>query len=450
MTDKRRGASSSTSHPIRSTASSRSSSIIAPPPRAQLGNASASSVLENDDASSIKSREGSIKEQREGSIKDKDYSSSSGTAALLKEKDEKISELKRGLIEIEAEFARQVERLSQNESETAAFWQSKHSTLNQQFLRTDTELRLLRAEMELREGERDEFNEGLEFFKREIKARDDEIRRLRTDLMGLKKWLSTSTRTEEQESDELFAGDMARLGNGLQEWAIQHFRRTKIVISKASPSVENELSQLVPMYSELAKTSKLPLLQSIVSTILVEMIFDAYFVGLSKDQANKLKQTQECLESLSGEESANQWRAVTLTMVRKEASLKLHAETTAIVEDVIARVTRILSSIVDVDTTDARDHALRGLVNTAIELARRLAVQKAVFKVTMPQILPHQKTIFDPSEMEDIGGEDEDGLSTREICCVTFPSVIKTGDEHGSHSHLRNIVSKARVLCSPE
>lgn len=222
------GATSASSHTIRSAASSRSSSsVIAPPPRAQLNSSSASisSAADTDDA-------GSIREQREGSIKEKEGSSSSkekdSTAALLREKDDKIAELKRGLVEIEAEFARQVERLSQNESETAAFWQAKHSALNQQFLRTDTELRLLRAELDVREAEREELKEGWELLKREINARDDEIRRLRTDLMGLKKWLSTSTRTEEQESDDLFAGDMARLGNGLQEWAIQHFRRAKI------------------------------------------------------------------------------------------------------------------------------------------------------------------------------------------------------------------------------
>lgn len=210
----------------------------------QLGNPNAAG--DNDDASSIREREGSIKE-REGSIKEKD---SSSTAALLKEKDEKIVELKRGLVDIEAEFARQVERLSQNESETAAFWQSKHSTLNQQFLRTDMELRLIRAEIDVREGEREELKEGWEFLKREIKVRDDEIRRLRTELMGLKKWVSTSTRNDEQESDELFGGDMARLGNGLQEWAIQHFRRTKIgkaffTHSGNIPTVQNVLLQVM-------------------------------------------------------------------------------------------------------------------------------------------------------------------------------------------------------------
>jgi activating signal cointegrator complex subunit 1 len=236
--DKRRGGANSATHTIRSTATSRSSSssIIAPPPRAQLGNPTSTSSApppDADDAGSIKEREGSIKE-REGSIKEKDTAS---TAALLKEKDEKINELKRELVEIESEFARQVERLSQNESETAAFWQAKHSALNQQFLRTDTELRLLRAEIDVRAGENEELKEGWDFLKREIKARDDEIRRLRTDLMSLKKWLSTSTRTDEQESDDLFAGDMARLGNGLQEWAIQHFRKAKIGKSTVSKVV---------------------------------------------------------------------------------------------------------------------------------------------------------------------------------------------------------------------
>lgn len=54
--------------------------------------------------------------------------------------------------------------------------------------------------------------------------------------------------------------------------------------------------------------------------------------------------------------------------------------------------------------------------------------------------------------MEDIGGEelDEDGLAEREICCVTFPGIIKTGDENGGQLHYRNVIAKARVLCSPE
>ncbi|KAH8677380.1 hypothetical protein BX600DRAFT_506425 [Xylariales sp. PMI_506] len=447
--EKRRGGNSSQA--ARSAAPSRTSnSLIAPPPRAQLGTSSASSSGPDNDGNDgggvgVSGSSGSnAKSSSAAALAAKEEES-----VLLREKSEQILELKQELVELEAEFARQIDRLSRSESETTSFWQAKHSALNQQFLRTDTELRLLRAEVEVREAEREELKEGWDILKREVKTRDDEIRRLRTDLVGLKKWLSASTRTDEQESDDLFARDMARLGNGVQEWAIQHFRRAKLDLSKVSGATITELSQLVPMYEELAGPSKIPLLQSIVSTVLVEMVFDAYFVGLSKDQASQFKQVQDSVTLLSGDEAANQWRALTLTMIRKDASQKLEAETAAITEDVIARINRILS-ISDAYATDARDQALRVLVVNAIELARRLSVQKAVFKVTMPQILPHQKTLFDGSEMEDIGGEDEDSLAAREICCVTFPSIIKSGDEHGSHPQFRNIITRARVLCSSE
>jgi activating signal cointegrator complex subunit 1 len=235
--DKRRGGSSS-SHNIRSSASSRSS-VIAPLPRAQLGgNASSSSSPgpETDESGSTATTTANVSTSGSGGSNNKDGGgAATGAAAreresilLLKEKDDKIAELKRELLGLEAEFARQVDRLSQNESETASFWQSKHSSLNQQFLRTDTELRLLRAEIEVREGEREELKEGWEVLRQELKARDEEIRRLRADLMGLKKWLSANTRTDEQESDDLFGNDMTRLGNGLQEWVIKHFRRSKL------------------------------------------------------------------------------------------------------------------------------------------------------------------------------------------------------------------------------
>ena len=52
--------------------------------------------------------------------------------------------------------------------------------------------------------------------------------------------------------------------------------------------------------------------------------------------------------------------------------------------------------------------------------------------------------------MEDIGGEAEDTLYEREIRCVTFPGLIKSGDENGEKGHLKNVVSKMRVLCAPD
>lgn len=370
---------------------------------------------------------------------------------LVKEKDLRIAVLERELGVMETEFQRELDKLSQNESETASFWQAKHSALNQQFLRTDTELRLLRAELDVREAEREELRSGWETMKREVRERDDEIRDLKAQVRGLKEWVSTSTKADSSTSDEVFGDGMARLGNGLQNWIIVNFRRAKLDLSRTNDgAVLQELGQLVPMYEELAQTAKVHLLQSVVSRILVDTIFDAYFVGLSRAEAQQFAQMESLLASIGAPEAVNQWRSQTLTILRKEAPQKMQAQTSHVAEEVITRVNRILDAITDTKSTETRDQALRVLVNSSIELSRHLGVQKAVFQVSMPEILPHQKVMFDHSTMEDIGGEDEESLIQREICCVTFPGIIKRGDETGGHLQFRNVISKARVLCTPE
>jgi activating signal cointegrator complex subunit 1 len=149
-------------------------------------------------------------------------------------------------------------------------------------------------------------------------------------------------------------------------------------------------------------------------------------------------------------ESMNQWRSTTLAILRKEAPHKLQAETAIVVEAVVNQVNSILDSIGDIQHTETRDQPLRTLITSAIELSRLLRVQKAVFSIIMPSIEDFQRTMFDPDSMEDIGGEDEDSLSEREIRCVTFPGILKLGDENGERTHLRNVVAKIRVLCAPD
>lgn len=148
----------------------------------------------------------------------------------------------------------------------------------------------------------------------------------------------------------------------------------------------------------------------------------------------------------------NQWRSSTLGLLRRDAPDILQDETSSFAEVVLARINRLLSALTDnvPAPSDARSSALRVLVNNSIELARLLVVQKAVLRVCMPDILPHQRVLFEPDTMEDIGGEDEDALASREICCVVFPGIIKRGDENGAQMQYTNVIAKARVLCSPE
>ncbi|KAK3946397.1 hypothetical protein QBC46DRAFT_415392 [Diplogelasinospora grovesii] len=451
-----------------SSSSGGGSAVIAPPPRAALSGTS--SPAPDDHRNHERGNSGS--QAAPGSATTTSGSSGSSNAALLpataaavaaasvtsmahllKEKDARIVHLERELGIMESEFQRELDKLSTTESETALFWQAKHSALNQQFLRTDTELRLLRTEVELREAERNELRAGWESMRRDLRERDAEVRNLKSQIRGLKEWVSNSTRSngQAQTSDEVFGDGMARLGNGLQNWVLVHFRKAKLDLAKADGQALEELGRLVPMYEDLVSAPKVHLLQSVVSRIVVELVFDAYFVGLSSDQAQQFTHMETLLASYAGSpEPINQWRSLTLTILKREAAQKMQVETSRVTETVVSRVNALLSSITDTKPTEARDQGLAALVNSAIDLSRLFVVQKAVFKVSMPEILPHQKIMFDPATMEDIGGEDEESLTEREICCVTFPGIIKRGDENGGHLQYRNVISKARVLCSPE
>ncbi|XWW92742.1 hypothetical protein V2A60_000668 [Cordyceps javanica] len=414
---------------------------------AGISNSSASTVTRT--SSSSRTVKDSRQRDRD---RDRDRESAS-LAAQVRQKDERIAYLEREMDTMEREFQHQLDKLSANESETATFWQAKHSALHQQYLRTDTELRLLRAEVDVREAEREELRQGWEVLRRELAERDDEVRGLRGQVRGLKEFVSTSTRADGQTSDEVFGDGMARLDE----------------------ETTAEINELVPMYEELARTAKVHLLQSVVSRILVDMIFDAYFVGLSPAQAGLFRQMEELLASMCGpaaQEPVNQWRASTLTLLRREAAPRLlQDDTAAFAETVVARTNRVLHRITggsgsggggdaatasggtgtgsNTSSEGARDAALRVLVNNSIELARLLVVQKAVLRVHMPQVLPHQRVLFDPSTMEDVGGaeDDEDGLADREIACVVFFGVVKRGDEHGAQMQYRNVICKAKVVC---
>lgn len=59
-----------------------------------------------------------------------------------------------------------------------------------------------------------------------------------------------------------------------------------------------QLLTLVPTYEALASTSKVHLIQSIVSRIFVNSIFEQYFVGLPKEQADDLKRVENNLSSI--------------------------------------------------------------------------------------------------------------------------------------------------------
>lgn len=108
--------------------------LIAAPPRVAVQGRSKAD--HHDDSASVKS----IPE--ENSLHNEDRESDS--------KGKKIAALEKDITQMEDEFERTLTQLSHkmtDEQENASFWQQKHSTLNQTYLKTDTELRLLRQEV---------------------------------------------------------------------------------------------------------------------------------------------------------------------------------------------------------------------------------------------------------------------------------------------------------------
>lgn len=151
---------------------------------------------------------------------------------------------------MEDEFERELTGLSHkltNENETSVFWQQKHSSLHQSFLKLDTELRILRSstpsnsvvekdrERDVKTRlsslvmDRDAFREAYNEAMGELRERDGEIAELRGQVRGLKEFLAkTNVVGIEQIADEGFGEMWRRLGNGIQNWVISNFRRVKI------------------------------------------------------------------------------------------------------------------------------------------------------------------------------------------------------------------------------
>ncbi|KAM3074314.1 hypothetical protein ACMFMF_006330 [Clarireedia jacksonii] len=438
----------STSNPA-----SSSSTTIAPPPRVRLSHANPTTSTTSDSHPPSRSSTPSISPPPPGSIQPRPNSPPLDAPSDNEDLDAntRIQNLKTNLL---------------HTRETLHLLQTAHSTLHNSYLSTDTSLRLLRSthaacptqgDIQSRISslmlDRDAFREAYNEAMGEIREKDEEIMGLRGQVRGLKEWVSSSGRGGvggEQVTDEVVGEKMQWVGNALQNWVIVNFRRAKMDVSKASSDLRKQLESLVPTYESLVAASRVNFIQSLVSSLLVETIFQPYFVGLPEQQAEELRKTEKTLGSYGSEESMNQWRSTTLSILLKEASQKLHSETMGVIDGVISQLNSILDSICDIQSSEARDQSLRAIVVSSIELSRLLRVQKAVFSIMMPIIEAHQRVMFDEKTMEDIGGEDEDTLHEREIACVTFPGIIKAGDENGERNHLLNVVAKIKVLCAPD
>lgn len=131
----------------------------------------------------------------------------------------------------------------QAEKSEKEFWKQKHDDVEDQYLKAESEVRILRANRADRDAmwrrewerknehlliERDRCREDYHTAQKTIQEREEEIQELSRRILGLKRNISTWTKLEGQISDDVFAEKIKTLGHDLQNWTINNFRRAKI------------------------------------------------------------------------------------------------------------------------------------------------------------------------------------------------------------------------------
>ncbi|KAI9869353.1 MAG: hypothetical protein M1813_000142 [Trichoglossum hirsutum] len=340
-------------------------------------------------------------------------------------------------------------------------WVSKHNEVRDEYLKLECELRNLQgrlseintkwqAKWEQESGqfhsETNQYRDALHIAQKEKQDRDNENQELRRQVLELKHSISTSTRMESVITDNMVRESVSTLGHHLQNWTINNFRKAKIDVSELPEEVKQIVSEAVPAYSTLLATSKLNVIQSVISTILVDKVFGVYFFGLLDERTSQIQAMEEYLETIGTPASTNQWRSLTLALIRHTPDSAFKDQTATSIAAVADHVNKTLTALTGIQSSDSRDRTLQAILEEAVELSRLFRAQRAQFRIVSPRCAAAASKDgddsdgdddggeeFDGGSMEDINGEDEAELLGRRVGCVTFPAVYKTGDGNGDN-----------------
>lgn len=131
----------------------------------------------------------------------------------------------------------------------------------------------------------------------------------------------------------------------------------------------------------------------------------------------------------------NEWRSHTFAFLQKaDGELKeaIDAATGKRKGKLIHDISSVLSLITKTELTRHQLTSLDKIVDHAISLSRLLSVQRAVYTCTLPECDASERLFFDPHLNEDVF-DAEDTSPNKTIRCVTFPAVLKAGDEVGDN-----------------
>ena len=129
------------------------------------------------------------------------------------------------------------------ETDEKMFWVRKHQEAHRNSYKLEGEVQMLqtklvdrdilwKAELERKHSylllEHERCRDGYHTAQKAVQEREEEVRELRQQVFGLKRNISTWTKTEGQITDDVFMEKIRSLGHDLQNWTISNFRKARI------------------------------------------------------------------------------------------------------------------------------------------------------------------------------------------------------------------------------
>ncbi|KAF2768062.1 hypothetical protein EJ03DRAFT_136031 [Teratosphaeria nubilosa] len=283
-------------------------------------------------------------------------------------------------------------------------------------------------------------------------TRSAQVEILERQIADLKRTISTATRMDPVRADTDLAQEMGVLHHELQNWTVNTYRRAKADSTPAEMVAKLNMVAAAPyvdalrrVYATYDASAKLAIYQSTAMAYILEIFTANLLFGLGSSEQEwqaRVIQTAESLTHVLSPHAYNRWRSVTLDVIRHTNSLQEATE--AVGMSIVEKICAALAAVSDVAATGSQRLALNNIIRRTISLAHLFRVQRAQYEFT----LPTAGSSFRGEIMDDIAAEDDDLGQCRPIRCATFLSVVKVGDEFGDSLHLRNVLVKAKVLCT--
>ncbi len=311
----------------------------------------------------------------------------------------------------------------------------------------------------------------------ELAAAQDEIRRMRAEILA--SMPADGVDLLKLHDIDYFDRRCQKLCTHVQTWVLRFSKFSDMRACRQAAEINDEkivdrLDNAVLDGSDVDdylrdRVHRRDVFMAITMYMVWEFVFTRYLFGMNRDQRQKIKSLEKTLLDIGPIAAVRQWRAVTLTLLLRQASFRDQREqdTEAVVQAILQTLSTILPPPTNME--DQIEAQLRRVVREAVDLSIEMRCQRAEYMMLPPlqpaydengelvetvaynpELMSERKAPkkeADPGEDGD-GGEDTEADASRAglpVRMVLFPLVVKTGDDSGQGDD-KVVVHPAQVL----